>query len=366
MKLPLRSALVFLGACVVALIGIEIALRMYGDDVLAMGNQFLFYQFDGKLGWSNRPNTTGHFARSEYRLDIRINSVGMRDREPLPESAGLSRIAVLGDSFVWGVGAEYGQRFTEVLETLRPNTDVLNYGVSGYGTTQELIQLDQVLAAKPDYVILAITLSNDVTEAVSSFRTGYNKPFARRGQDGRVEIAGYPLINVKAMGPKLVGADSDIRLLALFNLARGLLSETNPALSDPRFKTDFTIGDSQLYTPDAELTADERRQKHAALDIVADLVAAMSLKVEQRLGKGRFLAAFVPTKLEIFLPPSKARETGDQLLARLRSRNIDVLDPRDQFAANDFWRGDGHWNAEGHQLFAKILGAYLAKAFPAR
>lgn len=360
-----RNALVFLVACIIALIGIEIALRLYGDDVLAMGNQFLFYQFDEKLGWNNRPNTTGHFARSEYRLDVRINSLGMRDREPLPNSQGLFRIAVLGDSFVWGVGAEYGQRFTEVLEKMLPNTDVLNYGVSGFGTTQEFIQLDGVLAARPNYVILALTLSNDVMEAVSPFRTGYNKPFARRGKDGSVEIAGYPLVNVKAMGPKLVGADSGIRLLALFNLLRSQMNGPNPVARDPRFRTDFTIDDSQLYTPDDDLNAEQRRQKQAALDIVADLISGMRLKVEQHLGKGHFLVAFVPTKMEIFLPKPKATELGDQLLSRLRARNIDVLDPRDLFSAKDFWKGDGHWNAEGHNLFARLLGDYLSSALPA-
>jgi hypothetical protein len=359
------NALVFLGACIIALIGIEIALRIFGDDVLAMGNQFLFYQFDDELGWSNRPNTTGYFARAEYRNQIRINSLGMRDREPLPISEGLFRIAVLGDSFVWGVGADYGERFTEILEKNLERAEVLNYGVSGYGTTQEFIQLDTVLAGKPDYVILAFTLSNDVMESVSSFRTGYNKPFARRGKDRGVEITGYPLINGKAMGPALVGVGSDIRLFALFNMLRAKLNGPNPATKDPRFKTDFTIGDLQLYTRDENLTEEQKQQKHAALDIVADLIAEMRAKVEDRLGNGRFLVAFVPTKLEIFPSKIQANEMGDQLLARLRARGIDVLDPRELFSPEDFWRRDGHWNAQGHQLFAKVLGNYLWANLPA-
>ena len=186
MKERIINTCVLLCACFVALVGIEIALRIYGDDVIAMGNQFIFYQFDDKLGWSNRPNTTGYLARSEYRIRVQINSLGMRDREPPANSEGLFRIAVLGDSFVWGVGANYGQRFTEVLEKALGHPEVLNYGVSGYGTTQELIQLDTVLARDPDYVIVAFTLSNDVMESVYPFRMGYNKPFSRRTAGGAV------------------------------------------------------------------------------------------------------------------------------------------------------------------------------------
>jgi hypothetical protein len=366
----IKNTIVLVVAWGVALLGIELALRMFGDDVLAIGNQSRFYRFDPELGWNNTPNSNGYLARLEYRVEVRINSQGMRDREPLPLAAGAKRIAVLGDSFTWGVGASYGERFTELLEQQLPNVDVLNYGVSGFGTTQQLVQLNNVLAAKPDYVVLALCLSNDVGDAITPFQQGYNKPFARRGGDGRVEIAGYPLINVKAMGDKLIGADSDLRLFGAINLLHRALAGPNPATKDPRFRTDPTASAEGLYTPDDILSIDARMRKKAALDIEADLLGMMNDKVTAALGAGRFLVAFVPTKIEV-IPElwdtnTRGYEEGDQLLERLHVRDIDVLDPRGEFGAEDFWRRDGHWNREGHRVFARVLGEYLAEKWLGR
>ncbi|WP_298353302.1 SGNH/GDSL hydrolase family protein [Rhodoblastus sp.] len=364
MKSWIKNAILLVVAWAMALGGIELALRLFGDNVLALGNQFVFYRFDPKLGWSNNPNSHGYLTRSEYSIPVDINSVGMRDREPPPRVEARKRIAVLGDSFVWGVGARYGERFTEVLQRKLPQFDVLNYGVSGFGTTQELEQLDGVLDAKPDYVIVALCLSNDVTDSISPFGQGYNRPFARRGQDGKVEITGYPLVNVRAIGVKLIGADSGIRLLALVNMAREAMAGPNPALNAPRFKTDLYVADFELYTPDDKLAPEARERKRKALDIEADLLAEINAEVTSRLGAGHFLVALVPTKWEVMpqLLPTNARsnENGDQLLARLRARGVETLDPRGKFTAEDFWRTDGHWNPEGHVVFADALAERLA------
>ena len=42
------------------------------------------------------------------------------------------RVAFLGDSFTWGVGTPYGERFTEIVESLNPKINALNFGVTGY------------------------------------------------------------------------------------------------------------------------------------------------------------------------------------------------------------------------------------------
>ena len=54
--------------------------------------------------------------------------------------AGTQHIVVLGDSLVWGFGVEEHELFTHVLEEkLRPGARVINLGVSGYSTDQELL-----------------------------------------------------------------------------------------------------------------------------------------------------------------------------------------------------------------------------------
>src|SRR5205085_9409925 len=47
----------------------------------------------------------------------------------------------------------------------RRKVEVINFGVSGYGTAQELITLQQeVWAYQPDVVLLAVTTNNDITD----------------------------------------------------------------------------------------------------------------------------------------------------------------------------------------------------------
>src|SRR5262249_46299692 len=142
MKSFLQNFGLTLAACLIALAGVEVALRIWGPEVVTLGNQFVFFRFDPVLGWANLENTHGTFTRLEFSNTIDINSIGMRDAEVADKRNGEFRVAVLGDSFTWGLGAEYGERFTEVVEALDPSINVLNFGVTGFSPIQYLLQLD--------------------------------------------------------------------------------------------------------------------------------------------------------------------------------------------------------------------------------
>jgi len=92
---------------------------------------------------------------------ITINSQGLRDYEyKLEKQDNVYRIASLGDSvaFGWGVNIEdtYAKKLEEKLKVRSDyKFEVLNFGVPGYYSDQELNQLKQkVLAYSPDMVIL--------------------------------------------------------------------------------------------------------------------------------------------------------------------------------------------------------------------
>ena len=68
------------------------------------------------LGWSNIPDARGVFSRAEFSYELNINSLGLRGAEITPDKpAGIRRVAVLGDSFVWGIGAADDELFTTLL-----------------------------------------------------------------------------------------------------------------------------------------------------------------------------------------------------------------------------------------------------------
>jgi len=108
--------------------------------------------FDGKLGWKLRP-------ASENGPD-RINAQGLRaDRDYAPQPPpGVLRVAVFGDSFVYGSEVSGPESWSAQLERLRPDIEVLNYGVPGYGPDQAYLRFSQEgLALQPRVAMLAIT-----------------------------------------------------------------------------------------------------------------------------------------------------------------------------------------------------------------
>jgi hypothetical protein len=172
MRFPLRSrrALFFAAAppllALAAALPFEIGLRLAGvcyDASLFTG--------DPNLGWALRPNAEGCWV-SEGSSWVRINSDGMRDRERgVPKPPNTIRIAVLGDSFTEAREVALEHTFCSVLEGLlgkcqtfhAKRVEVLNFGVSGYGTAQELLMLrHKVWKYGPDIVLLQFYAGNDV------------------------------------------------------------------------------------------------------------------------------------------------------------------------------------------------------------
>jgi hypothetical protein len=121
----------------------EILLRVVGYSYP------LFYTPDYYRGFALLPGVEGHYQR-EGESYVRINSDGLRDREhSKAKPADTVRIAVLGDSFAEAMHVPMEQTFWSLLErklqecNVFPGkqVEVIKFGVSGYGTAQELLTL---------------------------------------------------------------------------------------------------------------------------------------------------------------------------------------------------------------------------------
>jgi GDSL-like Lipase/Acylhydrolase family len=95
------------------------------------------------------------------------NRLGYRDRDhSVAKPAGTFRIVVLGDSVAAGLRVDrYEDTFPALLETRLRDAgvpaEVINLGVSGYNTRQEVETLkDKGLRFEPDLVLLAYTLND--------------------------------------------------------------------------------------------------------------------------------------------------------------------------------------------------------------
>src|SRR5437660_1889096 len=131
------------------------------------------YMSDWDRGVVLRPGAEGWWTK-EGGAYVRINSDGLRDREHAKaKPANTVRIAVLGDSYAEALQVPMRKKFWATMEAklreCKPlqgqNVEVINFGVSGYGTAQELLTLRQkVWNYAPDVVLLTVTTLNDISD----------------------------------------------------------------------------------------------------------------------------------------------------------------------------------------------------------
>src|SRR5205085_9563838 len=159
--------LVVCASVLVALFVGEIALRVIGYTYPSS------YTTDTARGYALRPCMQGWYRKAN-EVYIKINCAGLRDRErSLQKPPDTYRIAIVGDSYAEALQVPLEDAFWSVLENKLQacpafngrKVEVINFGVSGYGTAQELITLEQeVWAYQPDVVLLAVTTNNDITD----------------------------------------------------------------------------------------------------------------------------------------------------------------------------------------------------------
>ena len=148
-----------------SLLGLELGLRVFWDGYYLKGDH-AYAQPHSTRGWANIPDVSLEYGEPEYRIGLRHNSLGFRGPEVGPKSADRTRVLLLGDSFAYGLGAEEDETLAARLEALDPHLEVLNAGVNGYGTGQELLLLRELgEGLKPDIVVLAF-FWNDIANNV--------------------------------------------------------------------------------------------------------------------------------------------------------------------------------------------------------
>lgn len=359
LKLGLARGLALAVSLIVSIGILELGLRLsdaYGGQAYSLdptGSQYKFYRFDGVLGWANAPGMRGTYERDEFRFPIRINAHGMRDAEVDRQPGARKRIAVLGDSFTWGIGVADEDRFTERLERAR-GVEVLNFGVAGYSPVQYRLMIGDALSFRPDLVVIAFCLGNDFADNVYFQRYGYFKPYAELDSSGETVIQGYPLPNVDDFGFRekaegLVFA----RILERAISNAFFLPEQRGLMG---FRSEFVYADEAIDHAQ-RLLADRAIQiNEALLREIRDAV--------RRTGAELVLLP-VPTKCEY---AARCRGDGEVRLRdgayrvleasadRLGIRFVRTLDALDR---TNFWQKDGHWRPSGHARIAERLDAFL-------
>lgn len=146
-----------------------------------------FFEPDPLLGARHIPSKQVTWRMEGLSRDS-FNKFGMRDYErTIAKEAGVTRIAVLGDSAAEGLQVPLEETFPVVLEKML-NADakfngsgkrfeVLNFGCAGYSTAQEVLQYEsQVAQFAPDLVVLFYNYKDSAESIIDNTMRAVSEP----------------------------------------------------------------------------------------------------------------------------------------------------------------------------------------------
>lgn len=363
--------------------GIAVAVLLFEGVLRAVGfSAPIWYRADPQLGWTLRPGASGWFTR-EGRAFVQVSSQGRRDLPvPVEKPRGVYRIAVLGDSYSEAMQVELGQawwrRLAHRLEACEfqpgKRIEVLNFGVSGYGTAQEYLTLrSAALRYRPDLVLLQFTNGNDVQDNLRALAGDKERPFFRLAQGGRLELddsfaSGEALARRSSALYRAYREASDwSRVIQLVQVARSL-----PPFGAAHASADDGLEAGLERAPLAPPQEPAWQQAWTVTERLIGMVGELA-----KANGARFVVVTVPYAVQVH-PDDKLRESvRAQLGVRdlfYPDRRIEALARRAGFTAvalapqmqkrNELLhgfdgRGMGHWNALGHEVAAQIVAARL-------
>lgn len=130
------------------------------------------YEYHPVVGYRFIPNLKARIAHEGGGYLLQANESGFRSDRPFVRHAtpGHRRVLVFGDSFTAGDAVANRERYSDLLETMLPATEVYNFGLSSTGTDQQYLtwrEFAQDIAH--DAVLIAVFVEN-VRRVVARYR----------------------------------------------------------------------------------------------------------------------------------------------------------------------------------------------------
>ncbi len=407
---------------VITILITEAALRIFstehGEEEW-VGQDKKFYRYDSLLGWSKVPNmnTMRVSVRGKNRVFYQTNSKGIRGPEySYNKKPDEYRILILGDSFADGYMIEFHELFSEVMKTKLNNDkkfygyfEVINTGVSGYSTDQELLFFqEEGKKYKPELTILMFC-ENDITYNNQPKDWGMNYKPLFKLKDGQLVLTNVPVpmpdrfIYTNQLESKNISTFKKIRRWLhthsyLYNLIKDRVKNTyflkrllislhllKGNDKDSKNRTDFLRDEWVLPL---EYRVWEKRYNDTVIESWK-ITEAMLVRLKKE-------AESIGSKLLIFYIPFEAsiyQEEWDKLKKKYglsdeewniekpgmvlgdicKKNNIDFINPTELFRkkAMEIERDrrrlydpiDHHWTVEGNKFVGEVLADYIASNY---
>jgi lysophospholipase L1-like esterase len=348
-------------------------------------------EFDTELGWRLKPGTYTVKAPEAFSTyTVSINRFGIRNAELTPSHPlGTRRIVVLGDSFTFGQGVDDETLFTTQLER-RLNRggggkyEVINAGVPGYGTTQELMLMRRLANAGIVGDIYVVNLfTNDILDNLRlDYATRSENPVQpgfELGPDGTLAFTHKPKRELRE-GTNLVGPRRQpaSKLLSVVKVRLQSLAQTKPGLVRLARRLGFDITIPRIPGIISAWYDDDVLGK--GVPLTKALLAELKGAVKSR--QGVLLVTLIPSPMQVhsdsygevlrasfpddpmakrFLEdPTRAQRIIRGMCAELGIPLLDMYGVLVAKKNQSFYIPiDGHFNQAGHSVFAERLEEFV-------
>lgn len=357
----------------------------------------LLYQPDPYCGSRLRPGTRGVWIH-EGRGHVAINSLGFRGPEiTLAKPPDTRRLVVLGDSFIEALQVDYGDSLCGQLAAgltaadlgysgpPRQAIEVVNAGVSGYGTAQQLLLLEHyVLPLQPDVVLLAIYPENDIRNNHPLLEDDPRLPYYSLDDRGELHVdtsfrasQGYVVASSRYERWKAAWINAS-RVLQLLHHARQQWSAPQTQASAGTIFEQLCAAVDEaayVYAPPQNPTT------NAAWQVTQRLVAEIGNRC--RAAGVRLIVFSVSTSAQVYPDPGLRQRLAqacavddwfyaEQRLGDFCARSaIEFVPLASQLQARADRTGEflhgfrntqlglGHWSPAGHRAAAEVLLEYI-------
>jgi lysophospholipase L1-like esterase len=355
-KAFLGNVAVLLGATVVTLLVTEFAFRLIlGHTIVLFPRNHAAAQYGQFTLRSMTPETVFWHQSVDGRWRFKINNKGFRDDKDYiyEKPTDTLRVLLLGDSHTAGFEVDQDQTYASVLEkSLRQRgirAEVLNTGISGFGTAEELAYLEnEGVRYSPDVVVVAF-FANDYSDNV---RAGLYRLL-----DGHLSLASQryvPAVDILRMtlaipGLKWLGENS-YAYSYVFNAVWGLFK----ARSIQQAATEQA--GPEVAVPAGEVTAGAEALTVALLERIAE--------VGQRMGAYTILVDIPvkdgPSGIGSSFTPA-VRDVGTKAFSHVLESD-EFLAGRPAGQPAHVAHGHHHINADAHRRLGEALAQILMRS----
>lgn len=352
----------------------------------------VFRQRNEFFGQSHVPNLRGWSIGREFKVWTEINSKGLRDVEhDYKKPPGVFRILILGDSFAEALQVPLEDSFPRQIEALLNQKaernirfEVINTGVSGFGTDNELLFFrHEGYKYEPDLVLLAF-MTNDVRNndyrLEGSGAWGMGKPYFVL-HEGELELRNFPHRPSQSWLHPV--ASFIYRRSQIFRLGWDAIPRVRATVRSENTQTLDEFQDSEGHIPpDYRLFDTEYPPElDEAWSLTKALIAQLGREVEAT--GARLVVVSCPMREQVSqewgqetldaYPAMMNRQwdldNPDRILVEFLEENglpYVTLLPRfrahyQQSGPDLYFHYDGHWTTEGHRLAGQVISEYLVE-----